>query len=59
MLLDTLNYKQWVDRRTLDAVAQIDPQRCAQTLAFACQQLHHMVRVEALFRARLLGHAGA
>jgi uncharacterized damage-inducible protein DinB len=55
MLHNTLRYKQWADRRTLDAVAQIDAQRSPASLAFARQQLNHMVRVEELFRARLLG----
>ena len=34
--------------RTLDATAHAD------ALAFACQQLNHLVRVAALFRASLL-----
>lgn len=55
MLINTLRYKQWADRRTLDAVTQIDASRHPSSLAFARQQLNHMVRVEELFRARLLG----
>lgn len=49
-----LKYKAWADRRTLDAVAQIDHAKHPAALAFARQQLNHMVRVEELFRARLL-----
>jgi uncharacterized damage-inducible protein DinB len=55
MLSDLLRYEQWADRRTLDAVAAIDVHRFASAMAFARQQLNHMVRVEELFRARLLG----
>ena len=54
LLLDTLRYKAWADRRTLDAVAEIDAQSFRSAMAFACQQLNHMVRVEEIFRARLL-----
>lgn len=55
MLLDqALRYKAWADRRTLDAVAALNPAIHAEPLAFARQQLNHMVRVEELFRARLL-----
>ena len=50
-----LRYKAWADRRTLDAVAAIDRQRFPSAMAFARQQLNHMVLVEELFRARLLG----
>ena len=53
MLLDALRYKAWADRRTLDAVAAIDSRRFPSALAFAQQQLNHMVIVEELFRARL------
>lgn len=55
MLIDMFKYKQWADRRTLDAVATIDQHAFAGALAFARQQLNHMVRVEELFKARLLG----
>jgi uncharacterized damage-inducible protein DinB len=54
LLLDALRYKGWADRRTLDAVAEIDAQRFPSAMAFARQQLNHMVRVEEIFRARLL-----
>ena len=54
MLLDALRYKAWADRRTLDAVAAIDRRQFPSALAFARQQLNHMVIVEELFRARLL-----
>lgn len=55
LLHDSLRYKHWADRRTLDAVATIDKYRFPTQLAFARQQLNHMVRVEELFRARLAG----
>ena len=54
LLLDALRYKAWADRRTLDAVAAIDAQSFPSAMAFARQQLNHMVRVEEIFRARLL-----
>jgi uncharacterized damage-inducible protein DinB len=54
LLLDALRYKTWADRRTLDAVAEIDARRFPSAIAFARQQLNHMVRVEEIFRARLL-----
>lgn len=50
--IDLLRYKAWADRRTLDAVASINE---LGACSFARQQLNHMVRVEELFRARLLG----
>ncbi|MBB3120140.1 DinB family protein [Pseudoduganella violacea] len=50
-----LQYKQWADKRTLDAAALIDPIHFPSEIAFARQQLNHMVRVEEVFRARLLG----
>ncbi|WP_027910399.1 DinB family protein [Pseudomonas sp. URMO17WK12:I4] len=55
LIHNTLHYKAWADRRTLDAVAQLDPLTQSDALAFARQQLNHLVRVEELFRARLLG----
>jgi uncharacterized damage-inducible protein DinB len=54
LLIDALRYKAWADRRTLDAVAEIDAQRFPSAMAFVRQQLNHMVRVEEIFRARLL-----
>jgi len=55
LLIETFKYKQWADRRTLDAVGEIDGSRYPSSAAFARQQLNHMVRVEELFKARLLG----
>ncbi len=55
LIHDALRYKRWADRRTLDAVAAIDREACPSQWAFARQQLNHLVRVEELFRARLLG----
>ena len=57
MLIEALNYKQWADRRTLDAVRFLDGSNSPTATAFALQQLNHMVRVEELFRARLLAAA--
>lgn len=54
-ILNQLRYKQWADNRTLDAMALIDSERFPSEIAFARQQLNHMVRVEEVFRARLLG----
>ena len=53
LLKTALDYKAWADRRTLDAVGQLGDTSPPDTLAFARQQLNHMVRVEELFRARL------
>jgi uncharacterized damage-inducible protein DinB len=58
MLLKALEYKSWADRRTLNAVGTLDPVQDAISLAFARQQLNHMVRVEENFRARLQSKPG-
>jgi uncharacterized damage-inducible protein DinB len=58
LLLKALEYKGWADRRTLDAVGRLDPVLNAASLAFARQQLNHMVRVEENFRARLGARPG-
>ncbi|MEO5795429.1 MAG: DinB family protein [Rhodoferax sp.] len=55
MLAEAFQYKQWADRRALDAVSRIDAQQFPAGYAFALQQFNHMVRVEELFKARLLG----
>ncbi|AQV98409.1 damage-inducible protein DinB [Cupriavidus necator] len=55
MLIEAFQYKQWSDRRTLDAIERIDEQKFPSAVAFAAQQLNHMIIVEELFRARLLG----
>ena len=57
MLIDMFKYKLWADRRTLDAVATINQCEYSRSFAFARQQLNHMVRVEELFKARILGEA--
>lgn len=54
-ILNQLRYKQWADRRTLEAMTLIDLERYPTEIEFARQQLNHMVRVEEVFRARLLG----
>jgi uncharacterized damage-inducible protein DinB len=58
LLLKALEYKRWADRRTLDAVGTLDPVQGTTSLAFARQQLNHMVRVEENFRARLQSKPG-
>lgn len=55
MFAHAFAYKQWADQRTLQAVATLDATTQSATLAFVCQQLNHMLIVEELFRARLLG----
>ena len=55
MLLDAYKYKQWADRRTLNAILCIDKLRFSSEAAFVCQQLNHMIIAEENFRARLLG----
>lgn len=56
MWVDAYRYKVWADERTLQAVAEVERQDGASpALAFMCQQLNHMVIVEELFKARLLG----
>jgi uncharacterized damage-inducible protein DinB len=55
MLIEAFNYKQWADRRTLDAIRSINGKEFPSAVTFVLQQLNHMIRVEELFRARLLG----
>lgn len=55
MLIEAFNYKQWADQRTLDAIRSINGKEFPSAIAFALQQLNHMIRVEELFKARLLG----
>ena len=55
MLIEAFNYKQWADRRTLDAARSVDREKFPSTVAFVRQQFNHMIIVEELFRARLLG----
>lgn len=55
LILHQLRYKEWADNRTIQAVEQIDANRFPSELAFARQQLNHLVRVEEVFRARLQG----
>lgn len=54
LLIEAFKYKRWADRRTVDAVGAIDADAHPASLSFARQQLNHMVRVEELFKARLL-----
>jgi uncharacterized damage-inducible protein DinB len=55
MLINAFNYKQWADRRTLDAINSINADEFPSAVRFPRQQLNHMIRVEELFRARLVG----
>lgn len=55
MLIDAFKYKQWADRRTLDAAKGLEERDGSMAVSFIRQQLNHMVIVEELFRARLLG----
>jgi len=55
MFIEAFNYKQWADQRTLEAIRTIDGHAFPSAVAFALQQLNHMVRVEELFSARLRG----
>lgn len=57
LLLNALQYKHWSDQRILEAVrACAMPVSGHQNTAsrFMFQQLHHMILVQELFRARLL-----
>ncbi|AXF18950.1 DinB family protein [Paraburkholderia caledonica] len=56
MLIEMFKYKQWSDLRTLDAIERIDEQKFPSASAFVAQQLNHMIIVEELFTARLLGN---
>lgn len=55
MILEALKYKQWADRRTIEAISTMNAVDHSSSLLFARQQLNHMIRVEELFKARLLG----
>lgn len=54
LLINALRYKTWADTRSLDAAARLDASRFPQQDAFIRQQFNHMLRVEEVFRARLL-----
>lgn len=56
MLKDAYRYKVWADERTLAALADFERKdQASPAFAFMRQQLNHMVIVEELFKARLLG----
>jgi uncharacterized damage-inducible protein DinB len=57
VLIKAIRYKAWADQRTLAAVRMINSAEFPSALQFALQQLNHMIRVEELFRARLLAEA--
>lgn len=54
---DAFAYKRWAMQRTLEAIRAVDARVFPASVAFARQQLNHIVIVEELFRARLLGEA--
>ncbi|WP_312345907.1 DinB family protein [Stenotrophomonas acidaminiphila] len=54
---DAFAYKRWAMQRTLEAIRAVDARAFSASVAFARQQLNHIVIVEELFRARLLGEA--
>lgn len=54
---DAFAYKRWAMQRTLEAIRAVDARAFPASVAFARQQLNHIVIVEELFRARLLGEA--
>ena len=53
LISQAFGFKQWADRRTLDAAAQIDVSRFSDQIALIRQQLNHLVIVQELFAARL------
>ncbi|UFH47979.1 DinB family protein [Pseudomonas sp. KNUC1026] len=56
MLKDAYRYKVWADERTLAALADFERKYpTSPAFEFMRQQLNHMVIVEELFKARLLG----
>ena len=55
MLVEAFKYKRWADQRVVDAVKKINCAKFPSAAAFARQQLNHMISVEELFRARLVG----
>jgi uncharacterized damage-inducible protein DinB len=55
MLIEAFKYKRWADLRALEAIQRIDGRHFPAAVTFARQQLNHMIRVEELFKARLLG----
>lgn len=57
MFDEAFAYKRWAMRRTLEAIGAMDAQAFPSGVAFARQQLNHVVIVEELFRARLQGDA--
>lgn len=50
----TFEYKVWADKRTLNAIEEIEQSRFPEAYSFALQQVNHMVIVEELFKSRLL-----
>ncbi|MDN0083692.1 DinB family protein [Crenobacter sp. SG2305] len=55
VLLKSFQYKAWANKRTLEAIKRIDSNEFPSTISFVKQQLNHMIIVEELFKARLMG----
>ncbi len=48
-------YKEWADRRTLEAIEKVESDSFPEKYAFVLQQVNHIVIVDELFRSRLEG----
>ena len=55
MVIRAFNYKIWADELTLRAIDRIDKLTFCDTYKFIVQQVNHIVIVEELFKARLVG----
>jgi uncharacterized damage-inducible protein DinB len=55
MIIRAFNYKIWADELTLRAIDRIDKLTFCDTYKFIVQQVNHIVIVEELFKARLVG----
>ena len=53
MFIQAFSYKKWADKRTLNAIENIDKGVFFQSYCFSLQQINHMVIVEELFKSRL------
>ena len=54
MIIEAIEYKVWADKRTLDAIENVDETLHADSYAFMLQQVNHILIVEELFRSRLI-----
>lgn len=55
MFRQYFEFKDWADARTIEATSRLD--ESSDTFAFITQQLNHMIIIEELFHARLLGRS--